>query len=236
MAERGSSRGAVALLGVVVAALAAWLVINSPLFAIREVRVVGNARLTSSEILKLGGVRLGTNLFRLSPAAVEGDLRRSPWVSDARVDRRWPSTIVLRVEERRPVAWARSPHGPVVVSGDGTALPPGASLFPNPGIPSLGRTDRRLGPGDSIAGGPSLRVAASFGPELAGLVARVRTTEGQVVLELHRDGTVLYGTADASGAKNAAALALIRRTRREGIEVGYLDVRDPSSPVLKPAG
>jgi cell division protein FtsQ len=236
MSDRGGSRGAIVLLGTVVTALTAWLMINSPIFAIREVRVVGNGRLTSAEVLELGGVRRGNNLFRLSPGGVEDGLLRSPWVADARVDRRWPSTVVVRVEERRPVAWVRGPDGPVVVSGDGTALPPDQSGFQGPGLPSVGRTDRRLAPGESFAGGPSLRVAASLDPELAALVARVRTADGQVVLDLHPGGTVLYGTADAAGAKNAAALALIRRTRREGIEVGYVDVRDPSSPVLNPAG
>jgi hypothetical protein len=125
-----------------------------------------------------------------------------------------------------------------VVSGDGTVL---ASVDrptrdgPFEDLPSLGRTARRLEPGTSLAGGPALQVAASFSPDLGHFVGRVRASGGDVVLDLHRDGVILYGTAEDAEAKNAAALALLKRTRRDGIDIDYLDVRTPSSPVLNPA-
>jgi cell division protein FtsQ len=237
MAERRVPIGAVALLGSILVAAGVWLALNSSLFAIREVRVVGNAWLTSAEVRALGGVRAGANLFRLSPPEVERGLQRSAWVAKARVDRRWPSTVVLWIEERRPAAWLGSPDGPVVVSADGMVLPAGEGQTLQRavrGLPSLGRTGRRLDPGDKFPGGPALRVAASFTPQLGRLVDRVRTAGGEVLLDLHGEGVVLYGTADAVEAKNAAALALLRRTRQDRIEIDYLDVRTPSAPVVKP--
>jgi cell division protein FtsQ len=238
MAERRVRFAAVALLGSILVAGAGWLVLNSSLFAIREIRVVGNAWLAATEVRKLGGVRAGASLFRLSPTDVERGLERSAWVAESRVDRRWPSTVVLWIEERRPAAWLRGPDGAFVVSGDGTVLVSVDRLTrdgPFEDLPSLGRTARRLEPGSSLAGGPALQVAASFSPELGHFVRRVRASGGEVMLDLHRDGVILYGTAEDAEAKNAAALALLKRTRRDGIDIDYLDVRTPSSPVLNPA-
>lgn len=225
--------GAVAVLALVVVGVGVWLVVNSPLFSVRHIRVLGNISLTTDEVISLAGVSTGESLFRLAPGDIEEALRRNPWVAEVVVEREWPSTLVLRVTERTPVGWAQGSGGQrVLVAGDGTVL--SAAEGKPDRLPSLGSLELSLVPGSLYAGPrPVLAVAASFAPELRRQVAGLRVGESGVNLRLRVGGTVLYGPASSTDAKNAALVSILRQVRREGLRIEYVDVRLPSAPALK---
>ena len=235
MGEGRAGRGAVAILGVMALVVGTWLVATSPIFALRRIQVLGNGWLTAVEVVDLAGVAQGDNLFRLSTAEIEDDLRRSPWVASAEVRRVWPSTLVVRLTERRPVAMVRDPEGAVVLAGDGTVLahsgrePPARGAFP-----LLPPTTGGLAPGDTYPRAGLLSVARSLPAGLRRLVDRIRLDEEGIILRLAAGGTVLYGSTGGSAAKNAALRSVLREVRRQGIAVDYIDVRIPSAPAVKP--
>lgn len=80
--------------------LLAW----SPLLSLRRVEVVTDGVLERREILQWGGVRAGDSLLRVTPGEVRRRLESHPWVERAWVERRFPSTLHIRIQERRPVA------------------------------------------------------------------------------------------------------------------------------------
>jgi cell division protein FtsQ len=245
MRDGAARRSAIWLLGLVLAGVAVWLVLNSPIFAVRSIRVFGNVTLTRTEILHLARVGEGDNLFQVSPRDIERAVRRSPWVAEATAERAWPSTLTLRITERRPVALAETrANTTVLLAADGTVLSrvpttvAGRSLAlgsSEAGYPYLPSARERLDPGEVYPRGAALTVAASFPPELRDVVARVRTEAAQITLTLREGGAVRYGVANATAAKNAGVLAVLERARTDGIQIGYIDVRIPSSPALKPA-
>jgi cell division protein FtsQ len=226
--------GGLAALAIVLVGLGGWLVVNSPVFAVRHIRVLGNLTLTADEVTSLSGASTGDNLFRVSPEDMEESLLRNPWVADVQVEREWPSTIVFRVVERRSAAWARSPDGGrVLVAGDGTVLGP-VDEKPNE-LPSLGSLEAVPKPGGLYPGPRAvLEVAASFPSSLRREVAGVRAGERGVTLRLRLGGTVLYGSSASADAKNAALVSILRRVRNERLEIDYVDLRIPSTPALKP--
>lgn len=77
---------------------------TSPAFAIREVRVEGASRLPREELLRIGGVLVGRNVFEMPPEDVRARLERHPWIADASVRRRLPGTLEIHVRERRAAA------------------------------------------------------------------------------------------------------------------------------------
>lgn len=225
--------GAVAVLALVVVGVGGWLVVNSPLFSVRQIRVLGNISLTTDEVISLAGVSEGENLFRLAPGDMEEALQRNPWVAEVAVEREWPSTLVLHVTERTPVGWAQGSGGqPVLVAGDGTVL---SAVEQKPDqLPSLGSLELSLAPGSVYAGPrPVLEVAASFAPELRRQVAGIMVGESGVNLRLRVGGTALYGSASSTNAKNAALVSILRQVRRQGLRIEYVDLRIPSAPALK---
>jgi cell division protein FtsQ len=81
--------------------------LRSPLFAVREVTVHGNTHLSAADIERLTGTVRGQNIFAVDLAAARDRVRTSPWVADVTLARVLPSTIVIDVIERVPMAIAR---------------------------------------------------------------------------------------------------------------------------------
>ncbi len=79
---------------------------TSPRFAVREVQVNGLARVTRDSILQTSGISLGDNLFKLDLGVVEARLMKNPWVREAHVTRKLPSTLRVDIEEREAAAIA----------------------------------------------------------------------------------------------------------------------------------
>jgi cell division protein FtsQ len=244
MAERRRIAGAVTVLTLILLAMATWLVLNSPVFAVRRIQVAGNSTLTVRDVTRLAGILEGDNLFQVSAHDVERRLLRSPWIAAADIERRWPSTLALRIVERRAVAVVEDDGGAAMVAADGTVLgrfpdyvaeDPGLIMsFAYPSLPST--VGAVLVPGSAYPGptGP-LELAASFPGPLRREVRSIRIDGDDVRLRLRRGGVVLYGSFGSPDAKNAALLSLLREARKRHIEVEYIDVRIPSSPALKPA-
>ena len=92
----------IALAGVLAVLVGGWRVTNSRIFALRNLRVVGNVRLTPSQVERLAGLTRTTNVFWFSSGRAEGKLMESPWVAGATVSRTLPGDVVIRVIERSP--------------------------------------------------------------------------------------------------------------------------------------
>lgn len=79
---------------------------TSPTFAVKKVEVTGLHRASEAELLRLGGLALGQNLFRVDPSAASRAMRTQEWVRSVEVSRRLPDRIWVRVVEHEPAALA----------------------------------------------------------------------------------------------------------------------------------
>ena len=125
---------AVALLvcgGGIVAAvkLVPWIN-HSPLFTVKEIHVEGCVRVDGTEAVRQSGIAPGMRMMKLSPAAAQKAIERIAWVRRARVVRQFPGTVVIRLEERKPIALVNC--GRVrYVDEDGVLLPLFAATYSN---------------------------------------------------------------------------------------------------------
>jgi cell division protein FtsQ len=97
---------ALAVLLAAAAALAgasSWLS-RSSMFALREIEMEPCAHVTKEDVRSaLGGAR-DQSLFSLSPASAGKRLQQHPWVRSVSIRKAWPDTLVVKVDERVPVA------------------------------------------------------------------------------------------------------------------------------------
>jgi cell division protein FtsQ len=96
-------------------------------FEARKVLISGNRRVSEAEILIQAGIRPGTNLVSINLSAVRKRLLAHPWIEEARVEWRVPSTIGIDIREQQPLAvfdidqrYTVNVHGRIFKIWDGT--------------------------------------------------------------------------------------------------------------------
>lgn len=90
---------------------------RAPWMRVEDVTVRGLARLTPEEVVAYAGLTKRESLLRLSTEKLEERLAAHPWIKYVTVRRAWPPTVVIEVEERRPVAWVLDDR-PWVIDAD----------------------------------------------------------------------------------------------------------------------
>ena len=73
-------------------------------FEARRIIVSGNHRLDRQTILTASGIQKGTNILAVNLAKARGRLLAHPWIADATVSRKIPSTLAITVVEEKPLA------------------------------------------------------------------------------------------------------------------------------------
>ncbi len=81
-----------------------WIGVEGTALRIREIRFEGLSRVGRQELLDLSPVQAGDNLLLSDPGSVEAALARHPWIETVEVRRALPSSLVVKVTERRAVA------------------------------------------------------------------------------------------------------------------------------------
>ncbi|MGB9804453.1 MAG: cell division protein FtsQ/DivIB [Desulfofundulus sp.] len=102
--------------------LAAFILLGSPLFEVREIEVKGNTLLPDKKIVELSGIASGTNIFKVNLKESASRIRTVPFIKDVRLTREFPSRIVISVEERKAVALIPVKDGFMQVDREGVCL------------------------------------------------------------------------------------------------------------------
>ena len=92
--------------GGVIGALAGmyYLIASKQLLAVEQVVVRGVERLSPGGVRSVAGILPGENILRVDLDAPRQRLETQAWVASAAVSRQFPSTILIKVWERKPFA------------------------------------------------------------------------------------------------------------------------------------
>ena len=149
------------------------LVATAPALRISHVAVTGTHQVSQAEILRRVQALDGQNIVRADLAAARRSLLGSPWIEEATLRRRLPSTIEVVISERAPIGVARLGRGGLhLIAADGTVLGPyGANAaYDLPIVDGLPPSGARAYTGTAAIGVP-----AKVDPDRADLAARVVT-------------------------------------------------------------
>lgn len=105
-----------------VAAVGLWL-LHSPVLEVTTIAVTGGDHSAVYEILGAQRVAPGIPMIDIDADRLEASLLEDPWIAQAVVARDWPTTVVITVSERRPVAWTQTAEGEwQLLASDGVVL------------------------------------------------------------------------------------------------------------------
>jgi cell division protein FtsQ len=206
-----------------------WLAF-SPSLSVSQVRTVGIVASHANETLAANRVVAGTPMIMLQPGAVEQALESDPWIRSARVHRQWPDEVIVRVDERVPVAWFQTAGGWARRDIEGFAVPGPSS--PDDTMPWI-----RLPWLDDIDTASSLfvRGAAEFVASLPDsahhdLTMRVEDGEWWAVVDGYQ---VRLGRPVEMAAKARSLFVLLQESLAED---SILVLIAPTHPAVQPPG
>jgi cell division protein FtsQ len=204
-----------------------YLLLAGSLLGVRSVTVTGTTVLTDDQVRKAAAVPIGQSMLWLDSAAVAERVVTLAAVAQVRVERSWPSAIILQVTERVPVAFEPTGTGVRLVDGGGLffATVPAPPPAPPLGLPELHAVD-----------GAPARAAATVITALADpahqalraeLVAVTAGSPADVQLRLRGDRTVRWGSA-ADSDRKATVLAVLLSQPGD-----TYDVASPDLPTIR---
>lgn len=208
-------------------------------FTIHSVTVEGNSVVEEEEILKLSGIRPGTNLFSVPASRVESRVDGHWLIREALVIRQIPDQVIIRVTERRPLLILSSGDRFAVVDQDGICIELVRKLSDRALPYYSGRNlDTPLTLGQKIVEEEVLRVIRFTGeiPEHLRYLAReiepgIRTWTIYSVNGIK----VKLGLGENTEDKLYLLESIFNETAilENSGDVSYLDLSDPERPVIK---
>ena len=68
------------------------------------IKASGRDKVTRQMLAAHVPYELGTSMLKVEPGAVQASVEKIAWVRDAEVQIRWPDTLIVRINEREPIA------------------------------------------------------------------------------------------------------------------------------------
>jgi cell division protein FtsQ len=199
-----------------------------------EVRVTGLHTLPARSIIDASGLRPGDRILWERLTAAERRVEKIPAVADAVAERVLPSTVVIHVREREPLARLDGATQ-LAVDAEGTVFPVGQAdvkpvLYGWKG--SDGKRKPRPGSELDTASIVVLDAYSRF-PEFLRTWGRRLRIGKTFELTLVGGTEIRFGVLRDLEAKAAVAEAVIKREKRDGETLAYVDVRSPTVPVAR---
>lgn len=200
-----------------------WLLYFSTVLQVNSVEVSGNAVLGIARIEKVAEVPVGDPLIGVDLAAIQARVERIDAVASAVVSRSWPSTILIQVTERVPIAVVRTDGREKALSSDGVSFERKASQLPAD-LPVI-ETAVDV---DAATLGEAARVILALRQDVASRVDLVKAESmDNIVLKLSGGVTVEWGSAEDSENKAEVLAILLDK------DVSRIDVSVPGRPTTR---
>jgi cell division protein FtsQ len=217
-------------------AIIAFVVAHSSLLGVDTITVHGNARVSAEQVRAAAAIAPGAPLLFLDTGAVARRIEKIPGVARAHVRTDLPSTVVVDVTERSPIAWAHAAGAnPVaLVAADGLVIervatpPPGLLRVGGVAAGAVGSHVARL---DALRAIGRLPVALRLMTDHYGVSAK-----GPVLVlggAAPAAGSVVLGDATQIERKGKVALAVLADLSARHVHKRVVDVTVPDAPVTR---
>jgi cell division protein FtsQ len=82
-----------------------YMISDSQMFLLKNVKVEGNKFIGNKDIIRMASIENGIKLFQVSPNNIVTKILKNPYLCGVSVNRSLPSTLIISVQEREPVAY-----------------------------------------------------------------------------------------------------------------------------------
>ena len=218
------------LLVLLVLGVGAYATTQSSFLSVGEITVKGvEEKVTEEEVLEAAGIDLGDSMFGLDLSKADENVTSLSWVSEATVERKWPRSILITLNEREPSVIAVIPNGEkFLLDRSGVVLD---QVSQNDTSLPIIRIDEVGVLGTQISGiTPLLRAAEEVTPDLGAWILALAPTGGGVRAELVGGVVAELGIGTDFRDEMRSLATVLTRVQLSCIEV--IDVSIHQNPVV----
>ncbi|GAA0091551.1 hypothetical protein UT300009_15790 [Paraclostridium bifermentans] len=99
-----------------------YICISSSIFELKQIDVDGNSKITKSDIIKIGDIETGKNIFKYNLNDVEKKLLVNPYIKYVKVSRKFPDKLVITIKENSEYAIIKEGASYIYIGGNGLIL------------------------------------------------------------------------------------------------------------------
>lgn len=99
-----------------------YICISSSIFELKEIDVDGNSKITKSDIIKIGDIETGKNIFKYNLNDVEKKLLVNPYIKYVKVSRKFPDKLVITIKENSEYAIIKEGASYIYIGENGLVL------------------------------------------------------------------------------------------------------------------
>jgi cell division protein FtsQ len=231
-------RALLAAFGLAALAAGAYAVaLETSIFAVRKLEIVGGSPRVQEELRTALAPELGRSLLRIGAGEIDRRALPIPDVIAVSFDRRFPHTLRIRVKAERPVLLLRRGKADTwLVSARGRVMrrlrTPRLSALPRVWVPKA----TSVSVGETLTPREGGLAAAAVAPLEPGTfptpVRFVRESGSELTLVLRSGLQVRLGDVGDLRLKLAIAKRILGAVKADSTSTGYLDVSVPERPVI----
>ena len=221
----------IALSVVTVGVIAGFWAVDSPLFDVDEIAVVGNDRVEADHLREVAGIVPGTPLLDVDLQGAADRVAALPWVASVAVERSIGGEVAIVVVERTPGPVLPPADGGWVLVDDSGRQLERVEARPVGSIPVAGiGLDGRLGQPVDADAQRVLRVLGGLSVAAAEATSQVILDQGTIFLTLSDGGRVRLGDHTGLETKMVALETMLDRVDLRCLH--EIDLRVASAPSL----
>lgn len=225
----------ISLLLILALLVGGFVFIHSSYFTVGKIEVRGNDHLQEEEIFQIADIDPAINIFKIDKNMVRKRLLQDLRIEEVTIVRKFPTTIILTIKERRTVAFMPTNYGFVQVDRQGYALAVLRSIksMGMPMITGIRLMNTKVGDRIEQSTYPVLEMLGEMDEDALNALSEINISNSAAITGYTIDAIPIRLGAMVHPAEKAKLLSsVLKDVRQQKLMVEYIDIAS-GTPVLK---
>ncbi|MGE5604688.1 MAG: cell division protein FtsQ/DivIB [Bacteroidota bacterium] len=110
------------MFGVLFIILSLIILLNSKLFAVSSVEIIGNTSVSSEDVILNAGLNSYRNIFQIDSDQIKSAILQDPRIAFVKIRRQLPGKLIIDVQERLPICLLSYLNNLLIIGNDGLVM------------------------------------------------------------------------------------------------------------------
>jgi cell division protein FtsQ len=225
----------ISLLLILALLVGGFVFIHSSYFTVGKIEVKGNDHLRAEEIFQIADIDPAINIFKIDKDMVRKRLLQDLRIEEVTIARKFPTTIIITIKERRTIAFMATNYGFVQVDRHGYALAAVRSIksMGMPMITGIKLMNTKVGDQIDPATYPILELLGELDEDALNALSEINISNSAAVVGYTIDAIpIKLGAIQHSAEKAKLLNNVLKDVRQQKLMIEYIDIAS-GTPVLK---